>query len=332
MQTNPKAIRYVLDSYGWWPEELVHAGIPRDIISDMLYNRCDVDTTHIRHMADIIGCPLDVLCISEPPTNEAPLRDFAKPNCCTAVLSRATLEAVRRARHMQRIGRQYMADVAPAIPRYTIHDNPEQAAESQRHLLGMDMAGRYPKEVTSLDILDGIRHNIERHNIFTCRGGVDWDQTCGFVISDHPCVLTFASMNNIPEIHTLLHLYGHLLLGETGACPIFHDIAYDSYTDGEHTITESELWCNRFAAYILMPRNIISAMDYNTSELCDHFHTTSHVVIDHAVHLGLISEPDVQNVPFEGRNGKLYSQLIIRLHRENRITGAELRHHARLNV
>lgn len=334
--TNPKTVKWVLESYGRWPEEIVDAGIPRSIMEKMLSETASIDDADLRRMADAICCPLNMLCLPEPPT-ETPLCDFGKPRGANAVLSRATLQAVRRARYMQFVGGKLLSErglrLEPDIPHCMLNDDPEDAAEAQRSILCLDMAGYYPKEMTDREFYEGLRDRIESLNIFTCKSGLDWDQTCGFVISgEHPCVLVVAAMGEVSEAHTLLHLYGHALLRETGACPAFHglDTSWKCNLGDKHTrIMESESWCNRFAAHLLMPRSefmkhraAFDDMDgADLHRLCRTFRTTSPVLEAHAVRLGLMPLPRViGDAPFVTLNGKKFTKLVLNAYGEGRIT------------
>lgn len=183
--TNPKTIRWVLESYGWWPEEIVAAGISRQFVQKILTESVSTNDMYIRRMADAINCPLETLLLCEPPT-ETPLRDFGSNTGSIAVLSRATLKGVGRARYMQSVGQQLMTEcgveVEPDIPSHTIRDDPEEVAESMRDVLTLSMAGAYPNNMTGQDLCASLRDRIESRNIFVTKCCIDWDQVCGFVI------------------------------------------------------------------------------------------------------------------------------------------------------
>lgn len=330
--TNPKTVRWVLESYGRWPEEIVAAGVPRNIVERMLAEPIPPGSDHIRSMADAIGCPLATLLLPKPPT-ETPLRDFGRSPGAMAVLSRATLRGVRRARYMQSVGRRLLAgrgmDAEPDIPQHTISDDPESVAESMREVLGLGMAGAYPDGTTDRDLHAGLRDRIESLNMFTMKGGIDWDQICGFVICDHPCVLSVAAMGHTPEIHTLLHLFGHALLRETGACPAFHGM--ESRNSGllsrRSPVSESELWCNAFAAFALMPRSkMVSRAELEgmgneeLNCLCDSFMVQAEFFYRHTERLGLTEPSGPNSSVHDEISGQRYTKMVLDAHRDGLIT------------
>lgn len=337
---NPQTIKWVLESYGRWPEEIVAAGVPREVVLGMLAGSVHADSSHIKRVADAIGCPLATLLLPEPPA-ETPLRDFGGPPGTAAVLSRATLRGVRRARYMQSVGRRLLAGrgmgAEPDIQQYSITDDPEAVAESMRDTLGLGSAGAYPDGMTERDLYAGLRDSIESRNIFTSKCKIDWDQICGFVICDHPCILSVADMGDTAEIHTLLHLFGHALLRETGACPAFHGMGrrHTDMLDGQSRMSESESWCNAFAAYLLMPRTVMMGNEAafhgmgnaKLNALLDSLMVQPEFFYAHAARLGLTQPPGPQERVHNTLSGQRYTEMVLDAHREGRITRLEAVEH-----
>ena len=337
--TSPKTIKWALESYGRRPEEIVAAGVPRDVVEGMLAGPAPADGSHVRRVADAIGCPLATLLLPEPPA-ETPLRDFGRPSCTVAVLSRATLKGVRRARYMQSVGRQLLAEhgmgVEPDIPQHATSDDPEMVAESLRDTLGLGMAGAYPDGMTERDLYASLRDRIESLNIFTVKGMIDWDQICGFVICDYPCILAVAALGTIAEIHTLLHLFGHALLRETGACPAFHGMGHRNadLLSGQERGSESESWCNAFAAHALLPRAkmkrraVCDGMgNAELNNIMDECMVQSDVFYAHAARLGLMPPPGPREAVHNTISGKKYTRMVLDAHRDGRITRLEAIEH-----
>lgn len=332
--TNPETVRWALGSYGRWPEEIVAAGVPREAIREMLTGPVPADGAYVGLVADAVGCPLATLLLPEPPA-ETPLRDFGGRPGTTPVLSRASLRGVRRARYMQSVGRRLLSglglNVEPDIPRHDMSDDPEDVAESMRDALGLGMAGAYPAGMTERDLYAGLRDRIESFNMFTAKCRMDWDRTCGFVISgEYPCILSVADMGATPEIHTLLHLFGHALLRETGACPAFHGMGnrHSNLLDGQERASESESWCNAFAAYLLMPR---AEMARRLKECDPRDNTVMNALIDsflvqpeffyrHAARLGLMPPPGPREDIHNTISGRMYTRMVLDAHRDERIT------------
>lgn len=337
---NPETVRWVLESYGKWPEEIVAAGVPRKVVQGMLAGPVPADGAHVKRVADAVGCPLATLLLPEPPA-ETPLRDFGWPPGTAAVLSRATLRGVRRARYMQSVGRRLLAErgmgVEPDIPKHSITDDPEAVAESMRGALGLGAAGAYPDGMTERDLYAGLRDRIESRNIFTTKCKIDWDQICGFVISDYPCILSVADMGDTAEIHTLLHLLGHALLRETGACPAFHGMGrrHTDMLDGQKRMSESESWCNAFAAHLLMPRAVMVGNseafagmgNAKLNALLDSLMVQPEFFYLHAARLGLMPSPGPQERVHNAISGKRYTEMVLDAHREGRITKLEAVEH-----
>lgn len=94
-----------------------------------------------------------------------------------------------------------------------------------------------------------LRRALERFGILTFQfSGVESDEARGFSITGQPFSVVAANSRETytGRSFTLMHELGHVLLNHGGVCDLVHD-------SGE------EIFCNRFAAELLVPRAALSA-------------------------------------------------------------------------
>ena len=94
-----------------------------------------------------------------------------------------------------------------------------------------------------------LREAIEGLNIFVFQYPLYTEGVCGLSMAGPgPCVILVNSRDiDQAKAFTLLHEYGHVLLGMGGVCDEHGTARPDSAR------TRAEAWCNRFAASFLMP-------------------------------------------------------------------------------
>ncbi len=149
------------------------------------------------------------------------------------------------------------------------------------------------KDASSL--LKYLREGIENLNIFVFQYNMPVEDARGFtLIDDYPVVITINSGDNYaPRIFTLLHEFGHVLLGES---------VVDIPNIAAPATNSVEKWCNEFASSFLFPKDIANRVfDENHSSLTEtktlntlskRYNISKHMLFYNMFKLGYISKKD----------------------------------------
>ena len=146
-------------------------------------------------------------------------------------------------------------DTEPNIRRVGAEISAESVALAERARLAV--AGRPDGAVKGLSrsIYGMLREAIEGLNMFVFQYPLATEGACGLSMAEtDPRAILVNSRDVGPaKAFTLLHEYGHVLLGAGGICDEHGALRPDS--DKRRT----EAWCNRFAASFMMPKDGFAA-------------------------------------------------------------------------
>lgn len=208
----------------------------------------------LRKAASVYKRPLAVFFLAEPPRGFRALSDFRRlPGGRAGGASPELRLAIRRARRQREAWielRELLGDPVAKAPRLALaRDDPEKFGKAARELLGVSLQDQreWPSEyralagwVGALEALDVLVLHAQHVEIREMRG---------FSLSDGraPVVVLNGSDSARGRIFTALHEFAHILLNDTGVCDL-----HDARTgDADEDI---EVFCNRVAAAILLPR------------------------------------------------------------------------------
>ncbi|HUY57509.1 MAG TPA: ImmA/IrrE family metallo-endopeptidase [Candidatus Micrarchaeaceae archaeon] len=163
-------------------------------------------------------------------------------------LGRQTRLALRISNRLQLAGVELVEDSPFAVGTTAITDEVIEVARRERRNLGVDLQ----EQITWKDnyaALRAWREAVQDRGIFVFQLPMPTKELRGFSLSQtSPPVIVFSSSDNpAARIFTLIHEYGHLLLGTGGMC--LPDTAPGS---GSSVIAE-ESFCNSFAGTLLVP-------------------------------------------------------------------------------
>ena len=164
------------------------------------------------------------------------------------------LPTVRRVRYMRSAAGEMMDDRGIAagldIPAgITVDASAEGVARSERIRLAATGSPDGPVRGSSRGMYGMLRRAIEGVNIFVFEYPLHTEGVCGLSMAGAgPCAILVNSRDiGQAKAFTLLHEYGHVLLGMGGVCDEHGTAPADSAK------RRAEAWCNRFAASFLMP-------------------------------------------------------------------------------
>jgi Zn-dependent peptidase ImmA (M78 family) len=209
--------------------------------------------TALEAMAAQYKRPLAALLLAEPPQEPPPPADFRALPGKKDRLASETLLAIRRARRLQGLARELMQalgrPVAPVIATASLDHDPKEVASAERRRLGVSIdeqtGWKSPHEA-----FRRWRTSLEEKNLLVLQFPMPLEDCRGFSLTDQePLALVVNSADAIQaRIFTLFHEYGHLLLRTPGIC-----LPEMKESRGGHRRASTELWCNRFAAGLLVP-------------------------------------------------------------------------------
>lgn len=208
--------------------------------------------SEMRGLAECVRRPEAALLLGSPPEEKA-LADYRGQ--AAGGLGPGDTLSVRRARYAQAAAREMMClrGVAPE-PGTGAGDAgagpPEEAARGERRRLG---AGESPGGILRGEpgrLYGRLREAIESLNILVFQYPMDGGTVRGLSLTDEtPYAILVNSGDPVrTRIVTLLHEYGHALLGRGGVCGEAEGAAVPDAAGGG-----AEAWCSGFAAAFLMP-------------------------------------------------------------------------------
>jgi Zn-dependent peptidase ImmA (M78 family)/transcriptional regulator with XRE-family HTH domain len=256
--TGSGVLQWARESAGWTAEE-VAAGLkvrPQTVGQWESGERLPTLRT-LEWLAKHYKRPLAALLLPAPPQEPQPPEDFRSlPDTDpTAPVSKETSLALRRARRLQRIAAELLAELGQPVAAHLrtakASDDPEAVAQEARMSLGV------PPEVqlqwsSPHAAFTAWREAVEAQNILVLRLPLPVQEARGFSLTDgEPPTIVVSSADAINgRLFTLFHEYAHLLLRRAGICN--PDVCAHGEQGGE-----IERWCNHFAGALLLPASLL---------------------------------------------------------------------------
>lgn len=212
----------------------------------------DPTISQLRKMARVYGRPLAAFFLHEPPRDFDVMRDFRRVSDDRRPWSPNLHKVFRRVEAQREIVIDLLEDEgAPPVslvPTLELGTDAEAAAHFAREALGLDlqtqMSWRGP-----YDALNGWISAVERLGVLVLQtSDVHTNEMRGFSIADGvaPAIVLNGSDAPRGRVFTVAHELGHLVIRQGGLCDL-----HDSTRSGSGDL---EVYCNEFAASLLMPR------------------------------------------------------------------------------
>jgi Zn-dependent peptidase ImmA (M78 family) len=213
--------------------------------------------------------PIALLFFPEPPSEPDPHQSFRTlPDFEIDELSAETRFRIRQARAVQ-LSFIELSDGANPSPRFVLRDlpsvasSPGKAAEQIRQFLGVDLATQRGWR-SNREALAAWRASVESAGVFVFKDTFKQRDVSGFSLYDteFPIIYINNSTAKTRQMFTLFHELGHLLFHTNGVTK--RDDSYIGVLRGE--AREIEVFCNRFAADVLVPENALAAEDLSPTD------------------------------------------------------------------
>ena len=208
----------------------------------------------LRKAANVFKRPLAVFFLPEPPTEFDAMRDFRRlPESESAHWSPQLHAVFRRARRQSETALELLETLDERVEpaRLAVYpDDPEEFAAHVRELLGVTLAEQFSWREPYAALSRWI-DAVEYAGVLVLQTGeVELEEMRGFSIADGVLSVVVVNAKDAPRgrIFSVLHELAHVLLRNGGLCDF-------SDHGGSSEETRVEVFCNRVAAAILMPRD-----------------------------------------------------------------------------
>ena len=252
IQIMPEVIKWAISSSGWDESELISKlHISESTYKDWL--KGNINIKQLEHLADKLKRPLAVFFLPKAPEEKPKLKDYRMLSGKEGKFNKKTILAIRKARYLQGIIQELAInienDLKPKITVHKITDSPQGIASKYRDLLHFSVEKQTTELKDAYKVYAYLRGTLEDRNIYSFQISMPIEDARGFALSDKdPKVVVVNSQDEIEaRIFTLIHEFGHVLLGETAI----------SLTEFQ-TQDKIEKWCNQFASNFLLPTEVAS--------------------------------------------------------------------------
>lgn len=203
-----------------------------------------------------------VFYLPKPPKDFQPMKDFRRlPGQPARAESPEIRLEVRRARNRREIALELFRLMEGGPPEFSakarLSDDPEKLATRIRGLLGLSLEDqtRFRDDYAAFRRW---RSAFEKAGVLVFQARhVDLAEMRGFSISDRPLpavVVNIAERALAARVFTMLHELVHIMLGDGGVCDL-------SEADGASARGDVEVFCNRTAGAILVPKDHLLSQD-----------------------------------------------------------------------
>ena len=257
IEINSEVLKWLRESSGWKIEEVSkRLGTSPEAISEFEAGKKSPTLTQLRVLSELYKRSLASFFLSKP-KEETPLpKDYRfLPNRAN-IFDRKTILAIRRSRSLQSIGKELSLNIryetVTKAKKAALTDNPEIIAGGYRELFALDFE-KQRKFKDSYKLFAYLRDVLEDSNVLVFQFSMPIEDARGFALADElPSIVVINSKDSIEaRLFTLMHEFGHILLGETVI-----DIPDESLANRDNI----ERWCNGFSASFLLPKESISEL------------------------------------------------------------------------
>lgn len=248
VDVEPSVVRRIREMSGWKAGEVAEKiGVSALDISKIEAGRKRPTIGQLREMAAAFNYPVLALMLDKPPKQKPLPKDLREGRGRSGMFDKKTILVIRKTRRLQSIGSKMSKNlgkpVRPRVRKSSLSDDPAAAAAEYRGALGLDE--RTQKSGDAYALFRYLRAKIEERNILVFKFAMPMDDARGFALSDQlPAVVVVNSSDSAEgRLFTLIHEFGHILLGDTS-------IDLPEAGRAQH---RRERWCNDFASSLLLP-------------------------------------------------------------------------------
>lgn len=306
---SPDIMKWVIDTSGREIAEIAkRLDVTESAVRGWTRKSHKISVAKLENLSKYVKRPLAVFLLKNPP-EQPEVHDYRRLSTSNPKITHKAALAIRLAHYLQEAAGDMMRlngeGVSPDVrPGVTVRHSSKKIATKERGGLNLDALERAAEPGDrARRFYNILRGAVESCNILVFQQSAEIEEMRGLSISDrHPCVILINSKDSLAARRfTLMHEYGHILLKKGGLC-----VPQTPSKSTASTIQGVEAWCNRFAAFVLMPE-VEFRKEYGdmksagtddveiVSRLSHRFATSRLSVAIHAVDLGLGTPSMVKN-------------------------------------
>jgi Zn-dependent peptidase ImmA (M78 family) len=264
IEIKPEIIKWAINSAGFKNFEISKKISEKGtIVDEWLSGTSKPTLKQLEKLAYLVKRPLASLFLSIAPDEKPLPKDFRMLPDKTGKFERKTIFAIRKARSLQKLSKELShfinEEAKNKLGEVKITENAKEISLFYRGMFGLEE--KQLKFKNPYEFYHHLRRSLEEFNIFVFQISMPLEDARGFALSDDkPSIIVLNSKDIIEaRIFTLMHEFGHILLGETGIdIPEFGN---------DNNI---ERWCNTFSSNFLLPEEIAKRMfEENKDKLTD---------------------------------------------------------------
>jgi len=253
VEVKSQIMKWAINTSGWSIKDLSQRlKVSESTITKWIEGEKYPTFRQLENLSKCLKRPVAVFLLPNPPEEKPLPKDYRTlPEEMKNKFDRNTILALRTARRLQKVSKELAENlnqnIEPEFPFLKLSENPKEIAESYRNKF--QITEEVQKDwKSSYEAFNTLRKLIENLNILVFQFPMPIEDARGFaLLEDTPPVIVINSKDKIEaKIFTLLHEFGHILLGESGI-----DMPENSLLT--YTIGKIEKWCNDFASTFLLP-------------------------------------------------------------------------------
>jgi Zn-dependent peptidase ImmA (M78 family) len=253
VEVDPKIFKWLRESSGWSIKDVSkRLKTSVEVVEAIENGERKPTLRQLKDLSKAYKRPLASFLLSEPIKERPMPKDYRMLPDRKDVFDKKTIYAIRKARSLQEIGNELSVNIdysiKPKVKRVKIRQNPEEIAVHYRELFNLTEK-KQTKFKTAYELFNYLRNGFEDMNILVFQFSMPIDDARAFVLNDEKPNVIVVNTKDIIEarIFSLIHEFGHILLGETVID--FPDVSLS-------TNNKTESWCNWFASSFLLPRKL----------------------------------------------------------------------------
>ncbi|MCC6222494.1 MAG: ImmA/IrrE family metallo-endopeptidase [Thermoleophilia bacterium] len=256
---NPALLAWGRTSIGLSLEDAARrVGVPEARLRSWESGESAPTVAQLRKAAHVYRRPLAVFYLPEPPRGFDAMKDFRRlPDSVAEAWSPELHVEFRRATRQREIALELLENAGTELRRVELPayaDDPETFAGAVRELLGVSLEEQMTWRDRYRALAGWIEAVEEAGALVLQTSEVELDEMRGFSLALEPLPVVVVNAQDSPRgrTFTLLHELTHALLRNGGLCDL-------GERESQSEEGRTEVFCNRVAAAVLMPRAALEA-------------------------------------------------------------------------
>ena len=253
VRIEPRVLKWLRESSGWKIEEVSEKlNTTPEAVTELESGKKRPTLRQLKDLSSSFKRPLSSFLLSEPKKEKPLPKDYRFLPNKQDVFDKKTILAIRRSRSLQKLGMDLSSNIGsetgPKIKAASQNSDPGAVASQYRELFGLTREMQEGFRDAYM-LFNYLRDALEDANIMVFQFSMPVEDARGFALVDEsPAVIVVNSQDSIEaRLFTLMHEFGHILLGETVI-----DMPRESPAVRDHI----EKWCNAFSSSFLLPAQV----------------------------------------------------------------------------